>query len=112
MWVPTSISDKRKGGFLWFIFIFMYVIQHCFICRPSDSTVLEDAGFEPWTDATLALTVRRSNLLATSHDKINTRAPTIVYLIPVTVIGERKAKTIISCIIPRESGFVFGFFIT
>jgi hypothetical protein len=21
--------------------------QHCFICRPSDSTVLEDAGIEP-----------------------------------------------------------------
>ncbi len=32
----------------------MYVIQHCFICRPSDSTVLEDAGSEPGTVATLA----------------------------------------------------------
>jgi hypothetical protein len=30
----------------------MYFIQHCFICRPSDSTV--------WTVATLALAVRRS----------------------------------------------------
>jgi hypothetical protein len=27
-------------------FIFMYVIQHCFICRSSDSTVPEDAGIE------------------------------------------------------------------
>jgi hypothetical protein len=24
----------------------MYCIQHCFICRPSDSTVSEDAVFE------------------------------------------------------------------
>ncbi len=83
---------------------FIYVIQHCFICRPSDSTVLEDA--------TLALTVRRSNHLATSHEKRNTRAPTKVFLIPDTVIAEGKAKTIISCILPPESGFVFGFFIT
>ncbi len=30
-----------------FIFIFMYFIQHCFICRPSDSTVSEDGGIEP-----------------------------------------------------------------
>jgi hypothetical protein len=25
----------------------MYFIQHCFNCRPSDSTVLVDAGIEP-----------------------------------------------------------------
>jgi hypothetical protein len=31
----------------------MYVIQHCFVCRPSDSTVLEDAGIEHGTVATL-----------------------------------------------------------
>jgi len=31
---------------------FMYFIQHCFICRPSDSTVSEDAGIEPGTVAT------------------------------------------------------------
>jgi hypothetical protein len=24
----------------------MYFIQHCFICRPSDSTVSEDAGIK------------------------------------------------------------------
>jgi hypothetical protein len=27
--------------------VFKYFIQHCFICRPSDSTVSEDAGIEP-----------------------------------------------------------------
>ncbi len=25
----------------------MYFIQHCFICRPSASTVSEDSGIEP-----------------------------------------------------------------
>ncbi len=46
---------------------FMYGIQHCFICRPSDSTVSEDAGIEPRTVATEALAVRRSNYSARSH---------------------------------------------
>jgi hypothetical protein len=41
------------GGF--FAFFFMYDIQHFFICRPSDSTVSEDAGIEPRTVATTAL---------------------------------------------------------
>jgi hypothetical protein len=27
--------------------VFKYFIQHCFICRPSGSTVSEDAGIEP-----------------------------------------------------------------
>jgi hypothetical protein len=29
-----------------FLGLFMCIIQHCFICRPSDSTVSEDAGIE------------------------------------------------------------------
>ncbi len=33
-------------------FFFSYYIQHCFICRPSDSTVSTDAGIEPRTVAT------------------------------------------------------------
>ncbi len=37
-----------KGDFFFF-FLFMFVIQHCFICRPSDSNVSEDAGIEPRT---------------------------------------------------------------
>jgi hypothetical protein len=32
----------RRGNFLSFLSV--YVIQHCFICRPSDYTVSEDAG--------------------------------------------------------------------
>jgi hypothetical protein len=56
----------------------MYFIQHCFICRPSDSTVSEDAWIEPRTVATLALSVRRSNHSARSpprsrFDLIHTR---------------------------------------
>ncbi len=40
---------KKKGDF------FTYFILHCFICRPSDSPVLLDAGIEP---RTVALTSR------------------------------------------------------
>jgi hypothetical protein len=45
----------------------MFCIQHCFICRPSDSIVYEDAGIEPITVATSALAVRRSNHSARSY---------------------------------------------
>ncbi len=47
--------------------IISYYIQHCFICRPSDSTVPTDAGIEPRTVATGALAVRHSNHKARSH---------------------------------------------
>ncbi len=49
------------------LILFKGWIQQCFICRPSDSTVSEDAGIEHWTVATLALTARRSNHHARSH---------------------------------------------
>jgi hypothetical protein len=48
----------------------MYCIQHCFICRPSDSTVSDDAGIEPRTVATSVLSVRRSNHSARSHHQL------------------------------------------
>jgi hypothetical protein len=44
-----------------------YFVQHCFIDRPSDSTVSEDAGIEASTVATLTLEVTRSNHSAISH---------------------------------------------
>ncbi len=62
----TAKRIKKKGEFFWF-FLFMYDIQHCFICRPSDSTVSEDAGIEPRTVATNPLAVRRSKHSARSH---------------------------------------------
>jgi len=46
---------------------FMSNIQHCFICRPSDFSVLADARFEPRAVAELALAARRSNHKARSH---------------------------------------------
>ncbi len=68
-------SDGRllKGDFLFFIgfLFFMYDIQHCFICSPSDFTMSEDAGIEPRTVATTALAVRRSNHSARSHSHSN-----------------------------------------
>jgi hypothetical protein len=46
----------------------MYKTQHCFICRPSDLTVSEDAGTELRTVATLSLAVTRSDIhSARSH---------------------------------------------
>jgi hypothetical protein len=60
----------------------MYVIQHCFICRPSDSSVTEDAGIKIRTVATFALTVKRSNysiLTARSHPR--TRLDLIVEIL-------------------------------
>jgi hypothetical protein len=46
----------------------MYHIQHCFMCRPSDSTVSEDAGIKPGNVAILAVAVyRRSNHSARSE---------------------------------------------
>ncbi len=50
-----------------FNIFFMYDIQHCFICRPSDSTVSEDAGIEPRTVADTTLAVCLSNHSARSH---------------------------------------------
>jgi hypothetical protein len=56
-------SELLTGGFSDF---FMYVLSStCFICRPSDSTVSEDAGIEPRTVSTSALAVRHS--IATRH---------------------------------------------
>jgi hypothetical protein len=64
-----ALSETYLLGGSFFLFSFMYDIQHCFICRPSesDSTVSEDAGIEPSTVATTALDVRPSNHSARSH---------------------------------------------
>jgi hypothetical protein len=49
---PLSFRNRRIClGF------FKVLIWHCFVCRLSDSTVMEDAGIESRT----AVTVRRSN---------------------------------------------------
>ncbi len=70
-WVKSSLPLLTSFFFyiFWgdFFLFFPYNIQHCFICRPSDST---DAGIEPRTVATGALAVRRSNHYARSHPRM------------------------------------------
>ncbi len=46
IYIPASFRFL-KGDILDFSIFFRYDIQHCFICRPSDSNVSEDAGIEP-----------------------------------------------------------------
>jgi hypothetical protein len=44
---PEALIVKKKDSLDFFSLSFMYYIQHCFICRPSDSTVSEDARMNP-----------------------------------------------------------------
>jgi hypothetical protein len=62
--VPFYFVIKLNGDFFG---LFLYFIQHSFLCRPSDSTVLEDAGIEPRTISSLSLTISRSNHSTRSH---------------------------------------------
>ncbi len=73
----TFHNNLNRGIFL-YCFLCMYFIQHCFICRPSDSTVSAVAGMEPRTVATSALAVRRSNHSARSHPCLGYISSTII----------------------------------
>ncbi len=47
-----DVAAVKTDLFNFFSFLFSFYVrysQHCFICRPSDSTVSEDAGIEPRT---------------------------------------------------------------
>jgi hypothetical protein len=72
----------NRGDFFGLFFLCMYFSQHCFICRPSDTTVSEDPGIEPRTVAASALAVRRS---------IATR----LHLIPILIPGVEKLKNLL-----------------
>jgi hypothetical protein len=48
--VPAKLTTTVKGDLLKFL---NYNIQHCFIYRPSDSTVSVDAGINPRAVAAL-----------------------------------------------------------
>ncbi len=69
--LEVTYSVGRGPGFTRFFkgefFGFFLFFKHCFICRPSDSTVSEDAGIETRTVATTASAVRRFNHSARSH---------------------------------------------
>jgi hypothetical protein len=75
-WIRVIVAKKpqifretlKQGDFLvFFLCMYRYFIQHCFICRPFESTVSEDAGIEPRTVATSALAVTRSSHSAACH---------------------------------------------
>jgi hypothetical protein len=52
---PFLINGYKEDDQIVKQVFFLYCIQHCFICRPSDSTVSENAGIKPRTFATFAL---------------------------------------------------------
>ncbi len=88
--------------FLGDFFLFSsYNIQHCFICRPSDSTVPKDAGIEPKTVATGALAVRRSKLDLIRQVKIERKCVFSLYVDFYVVQNSEVAWfTYISCTQP------------
>ncbi len=67
--IGRNILSILKRGIFRF-FLLMYVI------RPSDATVLEDAGIEPRTVATLALTATCSNHSVRSRPQLGYNSST------------------------------------
>jgi hypothetical protein len=57
----------------------MYVIQHCYICCPLDSTVSEDAGIEPMQDC-CNFGIDSQMPLTTPVDLIHNSAYSILYI--------------------------------
>jgi len=92
-----------KGITVFLKFIFMYFIQHCIICRPSESTVMEDAGMEPRTVAIFALAVRRSNHLARSHPSTKITIMKTLILILETGLWQTSVDAVL---VEKASHFV------
>jgi hypothetical protein len=69
--IPESTYLLRQVLFSFF----MYVIQYCSSVAPQIPLCREDAGIEPRTVATLALTARRSNQLARSDPHLTRSHP-------------------------------------
>jgi hypothetical protein len=76
------LPGNIKGGFLGDFF--MYLIQLCFMCRPSDSTVSTDAKTEPRTVATIALAA----YLLSNKYKV-----TMIYWVMCTKISRKYIKS-------------------
>ncbi len=66
--VLSNQATHLLKGFIFFFF--SYYIQHCFICRPSDSTVPTDAGIEARTVALAGPLHWQSDVLTTRLDLI------------------------------------------
>jgi hypothetical protein len=62
-----TINLIKRGIFFIFFVFYKYFIQQCLICRPSDSSVSEDAGIESKTVAILAFSARSNNHSIRSH---------------------------------------------
>ncbi len=102
--------------FFYFFYFFMYVIQQCFICRPSNSTVSEDAGIEPMDCCyTFVLTARRS--LTTRLDLILNvdRVPfpiaidLVCYIILSLTVSAVKKNNVVICNLML---IIFSIFVT
>ncbi len=68
--IKPQVPHRKTHNFLNYFkkgVFFMYDIHHCFICRPSDSTVSEDVGIDTRKVAITTLAVRRSNHSARSN---------------------------------------------
>jgi len=59
--------------------LIFFHIQHCFSCRPSDSTVPTDAGIEPRTVCKLQLVHWQSDALTTRSHPLNLSLPSYLY---------------------------------
>jgi hypothetical protein len=60
-----------KRDFFGFFSFFVYDIQHCLICRPSDTTVSEDAGIDPPDSCDYG--IGKSDAITTRLDLIHSR---------------------------------------
>jgi hypothetical protein len=67
----TLLTGITRGTF-WILFYILY--STCFICRPSDSTVLEDAGIEPRTGVSCDFGIGKSDAQTTRLDLIHNSA--------------------------------------
>ncbi len=89
--IELHAFSQKSGNFLDFFFFLCTLFNTvCFICRLSDSTVSVDAGIEPRTVATSALTARHPNLSARSHQQSPLKVP--VY--PPTLRPELRIQTL------------------
>ncbi len=73
---PLSLSDVKRV-----FWILLFYVRYSLLHLPplSDSTVSEDAGIEPRTAKTLALTARRSDHSARSHPQSTRSHPQLGY---------------------------------
>ena len=71
----NCLTDEGRGGGHIFVLLWHF-FQHCFICRPSDSSASEHAGIEPRTVEILALSIIRSNHSDRSHLQAKARGRT------------------------------------